>query len=147
MNTRKGNTWIQALKEFNKGHSGTWCIVKKGSKEYDEVKGIMQDLKTYDGKLPNKQYEKPVKPKKLINANQQYKDKASVGPKQKKMTNKERYDKAIKLKVGDIKTNKCPVCDHQFDKTPSKDEFKTHVNSDKHKKVLSNLKFMLEFDK
>jgi len=150
MSKRTGNTWIQALKEFNKGNSGTWCIVKKGSEQYDKVKGIMQDLKTYDGNIPNKQYRKPIKPKQLYNvdANQQYTDKKKVGPHKKKETNKERYDKALKLKVGDIKNNnKCPVCDFQFDKKPSNDEFKTHLTSDKHKRSLAGLKFMLDFDK
>ena len=37
------NAWIEALKEYNKG-SNSWCIVKKGTPEYDKVK-------TYNGKL------------------------------------------------------------------------------------------------
>ena len=36
--------WIDALKIWNDSnkHSGTWCIPKKGTKEYDKVKGIME---------------------------------------------------------------------------------------------------------
>ena len=32
--------WIEALKLYNKG-KGMWCIAKKGTPEYDEVKKIM----------------------------------------------------------------------------------------------------------
>ena len=36
--------WIDALKKWNsqKGNSDAWCIPKKGTKEYDKVKGIME---------------------------------------------------------------------------------------------------------
>jgi len=33
-------TWIEALKKWNAGKPA-WCIPRKGSKEYDEVKAIM----------------------------------------------------------------------------------------------------------
>lgn len=34
--------WIQALKEWNsKTNKGKWCIPRKGSSEYDDVKKIM----------------------------------------------------------------------------------------------------------
>ena len=36
-----GNAWIEALKEYNKGHN-KWCVVKKGTPEYNEVKKIME---------------------------------------------------------------------------------------------------------
>ena len=36
-----GNAWIEALKEYNKGHN-KWCVVKKGTSEYNEVKKIME---------------------------------------------------------------------------------------------------------
>ena len=36
-----GNAWIEALKEYNKGHD-KWCVVKKGTPEYNEVKRIME---------------------------------------------------------------------------------------------------------
>lgn len=39
-----GNNWIEALKEYNKGHN-MWCVVKKGTPEYDEVKKIMEKKK------------------------------------------------------------------------------------------------------
>ena len=35
------NAWIEALKEYNKGHD-KWCVVKKGTPEYNEVKKIME---------------------------------------------------------------------------------------------------------
>jgi hypothetical protein len=34
------NAWITALKKFNEG-KGTWCLPKKGTKEYDEVRALM----------------------------------------------------------------------------------------------------------
>jgi hypothetical protein len=36
--------WIEALKVFNQG-KGTWCIARKGTPEYDEVKRIMNSSK------------------------------------------------------------------------------------------------------
>jgi len=36
--------WIDALKEWNKG-SPTWCIARKGTKAYDEVRAIMAGKK------------------------------------------------------------------------------------------------------
>lgn len=36
--------WVEALKIFNRG-KGMWCIAKKGSPEYDEVKKIMNSTK------------------------------------------------------------------------------------------------------
>ena len=45
-------TWIQALKKWNE-KSETWCIPRKGSKQYDEVKALMnvqpikQQIKIY----------------------------------------------------------------------------------------------------
>ena len=38
------NAWMEALKEYNKG-SNSWCIVKKGTSEYDKVKNIMEKQK------------------------------------------------------------------------------------------------------
>jgi hypothetical protein len=35
------NAWITALKKFNEG-KGTWCLPKKGTKEYDEVRALME---------------------------------------------------------------------------------------------------------
>jgi hypothetical protein len=39
--------WVDALKEWNKG-SPTWCIARKGTKAYDEVKAIMAAGKKFD---------------------------------------------------------------------------------------------------
>ena len=36
-----GNAWIEALKEYNKGHD-EWCVVKKGTPEYNEFKKSME---------------------------------------------------------------------------------------------------------
>jgi hypothetical protein len=36
--------WIEALKVFNQG-KGTWCVARKGTPEYDEVKRIMNSSK------------------------------------------------------------------------------------------------------
>eukprot|EP00666_Eupelagonemidae_sp_cell4sb_P016694 gene16694-13724_t len=37
------NTWMEALKEYNKGKA--WCVYRRGSKEYDEVKKIQDRIK------------------------------------------------------------------------------------------------------
>ena len=39
------NAWIQALKEYNKNNKTGFCIVKKGTKDYDEVKKLMEKMK------------------------------------------------------------------------------------------------------
>jgi len=37
------NSWIIALKKWNEGKD-KFCIPKKGTKEYDEVKKIMSEM-------------------------------------------------------------------------------------------------------
>jgi len=39
------NAWVQALKEYNKNNKNGFCIVKKGTKDYDEVKKLMDKIK------------------------------------------------------------------------------------------------------
>ncbi len=57
--------WIQALKDWNsKTNKGKWCIPRKGSSEYDDVKKIMsgQDSRPYaTGGYIN--FSKQLKPK------------------------------------------------------------------------------------
>ena len=45
--------WVDALKEWNKG-SPTWCIARKGTKAYDEVKAIMAGKKIEAAEAPKK---------------------------------------------------------------------------------------------
>ena len=47
------NAWIEALKEYNKGHD-KWCVVKKGTPEYNEVKKIMERKKDEDQRQKKK---------------------------------------------------------------------------------------------
>ena len=54
------NSWLVALKEYNK-NKNKWCIPKKGSKEYDEVRKIMDKKETKE----KKSKEKKPKEKKL----------------------------------------------------------------------------------
>lgn len=35
--------WLEALKKWNSDSKGTWCIPKKGSYEYNEVKRLMEE--------------------------------------------------------------------------------------------------------
>ncbi len=35
------NKWIEALKKFNEKNKTEWCIPRKGGKEYEEIKRIM----------------------------------------------------------------------------------------------------------
>lgn len=39
---RPPSSWMKALKEFNTSKGGSWCIPKKDSEEYLEVKKIME---------------------------------------------------------------------------------------------------------
>jgi hypothetical protein len=48
---RKASVWIQALKEYNKD-SGSWCLPKKGSAEYEKVKAISDRIKQSKNKQP-----------------------------------------------------------------------------------------------
>jgi hypothetical protein len=56
---KKNNPWIDALKEYNK-NKGQWCLPKKGSKEYDEVKKIMDN-----NKKPKKSFSEILKQKQI----------------------------------------------------------------------------------
>ena len=59
------NKWLDALKEYNKGKS-SFCIAKKGSKEYQEVIKIMDKMNKADNinkpttKKNNKTNNKPT---------------------------------------------------------------------------------------
>ena len=39
------NTWIDALRTYNKTHNNTFCIPKKNTKEFAKVKKIQQQHK------------------------------------------------------------------------------------------------------
>lgn len=45
--------WIRALKEYNK--DGTWCVPKKGTKEHEDVKRIMDRLRKEPAKAKMEQ--------------------------------------------------------------------------------------------
>ena len=53
------NAWITALKKFNEG-KGTWCLPKKGTKEYDEVRALMV-AKPKEESAPAKKESAPAK--------------------------------------------------------------------------------------
>jgi hypothetical protein len=38
------NYWMMALKEFNKNKSGMWCLPKKGTADYNEVRRIQKKM-------------------------------------------------------------------------------------------------------
>lgn len=55
------NVWITALKKWNTSKGGPWCVPRKGTKEYDEVRKIM------DGVKPKKVVKsKPVVKKEVV---------------------------------------------------------------------------------
>lgn len=60
------SVWILALKEFNKG-KGEWCVPRKGSPEYNEIKKIMDKLKTKEVKKPNINKKLDPKYKEILN--------------------------------------------------------------------------------
>lgn len=39
------NSWITALKKWNEKKGGAWCVPKKGTKDYDEVRALMGERK------------------------------------------------------------------------------------------------------
>lgn len=49
------SVWISALKEYNNKKGGSWCVPKKDTNEYNEVKKIMDRLKAID-----KPIDKPI---------------------------------------------------------------------------------------
>lgn len=42
-------SWLAALKEWNTRKGGCWCIPRKGTAEYEQVKEIMDDM--FEGQL------------------------------------------------------------------------------------------------
>jgi hypothetical protein len=44
------NDWITALKAWNTKKGGSWCVPRKGTKEYDEVKAMMGGNETPEAK-------------------------------------------------------------------------------------------------
>jgi len=75
------NKWIEALKQFNRG-KGMWCMPKKGSKEYIEVKKIMDNMKDITPKMKTT--------KKTVNSKSKSKSKS-------KMANSKKKEKIKKL--------------------------------------------------
>ena len=57
-------TWIQALKKWNESNDGSWCVPRKDSQAYHEIKALMtgEEKKTKKEK-PNKENPKKEKPK------------------------------------------------------------------------------------
>jgi hypothetical protein len=55
------NTWIQALKIWNK-NNGAWCIPKKGSSDYEQVRRIMRGEAPAKPKPPAPAPKKPPAP-------------------------------------------------------------------------------------
>ena len=56
------NNWINALKIFNEGKN-EWCIPKKGGKEYEEIKKIMNGETIQIAPKPPKPIKQPKQPK------------------------------------------------------------------------------------
>ena len=103
-----GNLWIEALKEYNKGHNN-WCVVKKNTKEYDEVKKIMEKKKSIkkDGVIihdrrtfeeRNADREKASKLAKAGSAQKRREDRAFFNPSKTFMKEYERYSAKLPKK-------------------------------------------------
>ena len=54
-----GNKWIEALKIYNKDNKN-WCVVKKGTAEYDKVKKLMDNMDSNTKNITKKKNNKPV---------------------------------------------------------------------------------------
>jgi hypothetical protein len=58
------NSWITALKQWNsKQPSGNWCVPKKGTKDYEEVRKFMGGSSSEPSKVEDKNQKKPAKSK------------------------------------------------------------------------------------
>lgn len=77
------NSWISALKKWNSQQpSGHWCVPKKGTKDYEEVRKFMgEPTKINDAKEPIS--------KKLAAKSQMKKPKGAVKDKKEKMSKSE----------------------------------------------------------
>jgi len=52
--------WIQALKQWNTSKGGAWCVPKKGTTDYDEVRAIMSGTTPAGKKTKGKKAEVDV---------------------------------------------------------------------------------------
>ena len=58
------NSWITALKQWNsKQPSGNWCVPKKGTKDYEEVRKYMGGSSSESSKVEDKKERKDKKSK------------------------------------------------------------------------------------
>lgn len=97
---KKNNPWIDALKEYNK-NKGQWCLPKKGSKEYDEVKKIMDRNKKPKKSVIEPKKEKPKKS--LIEMMKEFNNKYNLSEIKKQTFNtKEELQKYIDEYVKEI---------------------------------------------
>ena len=55
----KTNTWMMALKEYNQG--GAWCVYKKGTPQYNEVRKIQDRLKRGEPPTPDREESELIK--------------------------------------------------------------------------------------
>ena len=60
------NSWITALKKWNEKNGGAWCVPKKGTKDYDEVRALMGAKKApaREKKAPAREKKAPAREKK-----------------------------------------------------------------------------------
>jgi hypothetical protein len=80
--------WIEALKVFNQG-KGTWCVARKGTPEYDEVKRIMNSSKPEAVAKRNEERGEKVK--------EQLKEVASASEKRREEAKKKYAEKLAEL--------------------------------------------------
>jgi hypothetical protein len=80
--------WLEALKVFNQG-KGTWCIARKGTPEYDEVKRIMNSSKPEA--VAQRNEERKVK------ATEQLKEVASASEKRREEAKKKYAEKLAEM--------------------------------------------------
>jgi predicted RNA methylase len=114
------SVWILALKEFNKG-KGEWCVPRKGSPEYDEIKKIMDKLKGKEEEKP-KEIKKEEKKKK----------------EEEQRPEEEKQEEPVKIELG----NKNPKFSYE-----QIEEFKSQYDKDEQKTLREYLfekKYSLE---
>jgi hypothetical protein len=62
-------TWIQALKKWNEQGSGTWCVPRKDSQGYTEVKALMAGVEKKTQEKKKREKKKEIKADGAIHAN------------------------------------------------------------------------------
>ena len=105
--TKRENKWLSALKTWNSSRNAgsMWCMPKKGSKEYDEVKAIME------GKEAPKKQDEKEQIKILLEF---LKNVIADSPNNKEMKEEKESRKILKLRLKQLEGKPITVAEVRF---------------------------------